>query len=109
VAAQIQRLAPTPILQTASRDRLRGRTRLGAPLGCATALPGNFKAVREICDRHGALLILDEIMCGLGRTGTPHAWEHKGVTPDIQTIAKGLGGGYRFEGKRDVGSGFFCA
>lgn len=68
---------------------------VGATLGCATALPGYFKAVREICDRHGALLILDEVMCGLGRTGTLHAWEQEGVTPDIQVIAKGLGGGYQ--------------
>jgi len=68
---------------------------VGATLGCATALPGYFKAVREICDRHGALLILDEVMCGLGRTGTLHAWEQEGVAPDIQVVAKGLGGGYQ--------------
>jgi len=51
--------------------------------------------VREICDRHGALLILDEVMCGMGRTGTTHAWEQEGIAPDIQAIAKGLGGGYQ--------------
>jgi adenosylmethionine-8-amino-7-oxononanoate aminotransferase len=60
-----------------------------------TAPEGYFRAVREICDRHGALLILDEVMCGMGRTGTIHAWEQEGVTPDIQAIAKGLGGGYQ--------------
>src|SRR5689334_18768420 len=66
---------------------------VGATAGCVTAPEGYFRAVREICDEHGALLILDEIMCGMGRTGTAHAWEQEGITPDIQTIAKGLGGG----------------
>jgi adenosylmethionine-8-amino-7-oxononanoate aminotransferase len=50
--------------------------------------------VRDICDRYDILLILDEIMCGVGRTGTMHAWEQEGISPDIQTVAKGLGGGY---------------
>ncbi len=68
---------------------------VGATLGCVTALPGYFEAVRAICDRHGALLILDEVMCGMGRTGTMHAWEQEGIAPDIQVVAKGLGGGYQ--------------
>jgi len=51
--------------------------------------------VRELCDRHGILLILDEVMCGMGRTGTLHACEQEGVVPDLLTIAKGLGGGYQ--------------
>jgi adenosylmethionine-8-amino-7-oxononanoate aminotransferase len=68
---------------------------VGATAGCVTALPGYFPAIREVCDRHGALLILDEIMCGTGRTGTLHAWEQEGVNPDIQAIGKGLGGGYQ--------------
>ncbi|MEA2773120.1 MAG: hypothetical protein QOD93_6082, partial [Acetobacteraceae bacterium] len=68
---------------------------VGATTGCITALPGYFARVREICDRCGALLILDEVMCGMGRTGTMHAWEQEGVTPDIQVVAKGLGGGYQ--------------
>jgi adenosylmethionine-8-amino-7-oxononanoate aminotransferase len=68
---------------------------VGATTGCVTAIPGYFKRVREICDRHGALLILDEVMCGMGRTGSMHAWEQEGITPDIQIIAKGLGGGYQ--------------
>jgi adenosylmethionine-8-amino-7-oxononanoate aminotransferase len=68
---------------------------VGATAGCVTAPEGYFRAVREICDEHGALLILDEIMCGMGRTGTVHAWEQEGITPDIQAIAKGLGGGFQ--------------
>jgi adenosylmethionine-8-amino-7-oxononanoate aminotransferase len=68
---------------------------VGATTGCVAALPGYFRRVREICDRHGALLILDEVMCGMGRTGTLHAWEQEGIAPDIQTLAKGLGGGYQ--------------
>jgi adenosylmethionine-8-amino-7-oxononanoate aminotransferase len=68
---------------------------VGATAGAVTAPDGYFRAVREICDRHGALLILDEVMCGMGRTGTLHAWEQEGVAPDIQAIAKGLGGGYQ--------------
>jgi adenosylmethionine-8-amino-7-oxononanoate aminotransferase len=68
---------------------------VGATAGCVPAVPGYFAAIREVCDRHAALLILDEIMCGSGRTGTLHAWEQEGVTPDIQAIGKGLGGGYQ--------------
>ena len=67
----------------------------GATQGATTAPPGYFKAVREICDRHGVLLILDEVMCGMGRTGTLHACEQEGVSPDVMAIAKGLGGGYQ--------------
>jgi adenosylmethionine-8-amino-7-oxononanoate aminotransferase len=54
-----------------------------------------LRGVRELCDRHGILLILDEVMCGMGRTGTLHACEQDGVVPDLLTIAKGLGGGYQ--------------
>jgi len=68
---------------------------VGATAGCVPAPEGYFRAVREICDRHGALVILDEVMCGMGRTGTTHAWEQEGIAPDIQAIAKGLGGGYQ--------------
>jgi adenosylmethionine-8-amino-7-oxononanoate aminotransferase len=50
--------------------------------------------MKAICKKYGALLIMDEVMCGMGRCGTLHAWEHEGMVPDIQTIGKGLGGGY---------------
>ncbi len=67
----------------------------GATSGALTPPPGYFKRVREICDRHGMLLILDEVMCGMGRTGTLHACEQEGIAPDLMAIAKGLGGGYQ--------------
>jgi adenosylmethionine-8-amino-7-oxononanoate aminotransferase len=69
-------------------------TVVGATLGAVPPVPGYFKRVREICDRHGILLILDEVMCGMGRTGTLYACEQDGVVPDMIAIAKGLGGGY---------------
>jgi adenosylmethionine-8-amino-7-oxononanoate aminotransferase len=67
----------------------------GATSGCLTPPPGYFRGVRELCDEHGILLILDEVMCGMGRTGTLHACEQEGVAPDLMAIAKGLGGGYQ--------------
>jgi adenosylmethionine-8-amino-7-oxononanoate aminotransferase len=67
----------------------------GATAGVLTPVSGYFKAVREVCDRYGVLLILDEVMCGMGRTGTLHACEQEGVVPDLLVIAKGLGGGYQ--------------
>ena len=70
-------------------------TVVGATTGCVAPVPGYFKRMREICDRHGALLILDEVMCGMGRTGTMHAWEQEGIAPDLQVVAKGLGAGYQ--------------
>jgi adenosylmethionine-8-amino-7-oxononanoate aminotransferase len=69
-------------------------TVVGATLGAVPAAPGYFQRIREVCDRHGVLLILDEVMCGMGRTGTLHACEQEGITPDLIAIAKGLGGGY---------------
>ncbi len=68
---------------------------VGATSGAVTAVPGYFRRIREVCDRHGVLLIADEVMCGMGRTGTLYAVEQEGETPDLITIAKGLGGGYQ--------------
>ena len=67
----------------------------GSTLGAVPAVPGYFQRVGEICDRHGVLLILDEVMCGMGRTGTLHACEQEGITPDLLCVAKGLGAGYQ--------------
>ena len=69
-------------------------TVVGATLGAVPAVPGYFARVRDICDRYGVLLILDEVMCGMGRTGSLHACEQEGVSPDLMALAKGLGGGY---------------
>ena len=70
-------------------------TVVGATLGAVPPVPGYFKRMREVCDRHGVLFIADEVMCGMGRTGTLHAVEQEGVSPDLMAIAKGLGGGYQ--------------
>ena len=67
----------------------------GATAGALTPVPGYLQGVRELCTRHGILLILDEVMCGMGRTGTLHACEAESVVPDLLVIAKGLGGGYQ--------------
>lgn len=67
----------------------------GATCGAIPPAPGYFRRIREICDRYGVLLILDEVMCGMGRTGTLNACEEEGVAPDLLTIAKGLGAGYQ--------------
>jgi adenosylmethionine-8-amino-7-oxononanoate aminotransferase len=82
---------------------------VGATLGAVTATDGYFKRIREICDRYGVLLILDEVMCGMGRTGTLHACEHDGVAPDIMTVAKGLGAGYQPIGATMVGGKIYDA
>ena len=68
---------------------------VGATAGTLVPAPGYFKRIREICDKHDILLILDEVMCGMGRTGTLFACEQDGVAPDITCIAKGLGAGYQ--------------
>ena len=86
--AEILRLGPENV------SCFLAETVVGATLGCVTPAPGYFRAVREICDRYGVLLILDEVMCGMGRTGTLHACEAEGIAPDIMAVAKGLGAGY---------------
>jgi adenosylmethionine-8-amino-7-oxononanoate aminotransferase len=70
-------------------------TVVGATSGAVPPVADYFKRIRAICDRHGVLLILDEVMCGMGRTGTLHACEQDGIAPDLMAIAKGLGGGYQ--------------
>ena len=90
---------------------------VGATLGAVPAVEGYFARIREICDKYGILLILDEVMCGMGRTGTIFAFEQEHIVPDIVTIAKGLGAGYQPIGATlctkqiydavDAGSGFF--
>ncbi|HEX4260063.1 MAG TPA: aspartate aminotransferase family protein [Acetobacteraceae bacterium] len=87
--AAIQRLGPETVAAFVAEPVV------GATAGCVPGLPGYFAAIRAVCDRHGALLILDEVMCGMGRTGTLHAWEQEGISPDIEIVAKGLGGGYQ--------------
>ncbi|MBA3593951.1 MAG: aspartate aminotransferase family protein [Polaromonas sp.] len=86
---EIRRLGPDTVIAFVAE------TLGGATAGVLVPVPGYFKAVREVCDRHGVLLILDEVMCGMGRTGTLHACDFEGVVPDIMAIAKGLGGGYQ--------------
>ncbi len=109
--AAIQRLGPDSVMAFVAEPVV------GATSGAVTAVPGYFRRIREVCDRHGVLLIADEVMCGMGRTGTLYAVEQEGVTPDLITIAKGLGGGYqpigavmaqqRIVQAMQQGSGFF--
>lgn len=90
---------------------------VGATAGGLPPVEGYFKRIREICDQYGILLILDEVMCGMGRTGTLFACEQDGIAPDMLTIAKGLGAGYQPIGAMlctkaiydaiESGSGFF--
>ena len=70
-------------------------TVVGATLGAVEPVPGSFKRIREICDKYGVLLILDEVMCGMGRCGSLYTFEQEGVVPDLVCIAKGLGAGYQ--------------
>ncbi|MBO6896450.1 MAG: aspartate aminotransferase family protein [Shimia sp.] len=90
---------------------------VGATSGAVPPVEGYFKRVRDICDKYGVLLILDEVMCGMGRTGSLFAYEQEHISPDICAIAKGLGAGYQpigamlctseiYDVIRD-GSGFF--
>lgn len=70
-------------------------TVVGATTGATPPTPGYLRGVRQLCDKYGILYIADEVMCGMGRTGTLHAFEQDDVVPDLVTIAKGLGGGYQ--------------
>ena len=108
---EIQRLGPETVMAFVAEPVV------GATSGAVPAVPGYLKRIREICDAHGVLLILDEVMCGMGRTGHLFACEEDGVSPDMVTIAKGLGAGYQPIGALLVqghiydaiasGSGFF--
>jgi len=109
--AEIQRLGPDSVMAFVAEPVV------GATLGAVPAAEGYFARIREICDRYGVLLILDEVMCGMGRTGYLFACEADDVRPDIMTIAKGLGAGYQPVGAMlcsdeiyrtiETGSGFF--
>jgi adenosylmethionine-8-amino-7-oxononanoate aminotransferase len=109
--AEIQRLGPETVMAFIAEPVV------GATMGAVPAVPGYFKRVREICDTYGILLILDEVMCGMGRTGHLYACDYDDVTPDIICIAKGLGAGYQPIGAMlcsadiysaiETGSGFF--
>ena len=108
---EIQRLGTDKVMAFVAE------TVVGATLGAVAPVAGYFKRIREVCDRHGVLLILDEVMCGMGRCGTLWAFEQEGIVPDLVTIAKGLGAGYQPIGAVMVarriydaivsGSGFF--
>ena len=87
--AELLRLGPETVIGFVAEPVV------GATMGAVPAVPGYFKRIREICDQYGILLILDEVMCGMGRTGTLFACEQDGIAPDIITIAKGLGAGYQ--------------
>jgi len=108
---EIRRLGPDNVMAFIAEPVV------GATLGAVPAVTGYFARIRDICDRHGVLLILDEVMCGMGRTGYLFASEADDVRPDIVTIAKGLGAGYQPVGAMlcsgdiyrtiESGSGFF--
>ncbi len=87
--AEIRRLGPETVMAFIAEPVV------GATAGAVPAVPGYLKRIREICDAHGVLLILDEVMCGMGRTGHLFACAEDGVAPDMITIAKGLGAGYQ--------------
>ena len=87
--AEIQALGPDKVIAFVAE------TVAGATLGAVPPVAGYFRRVREVCDRHGVLLILDEVMCGMGRCGTLWSFEPEGIVPDMVAIAKGLGAGYQ--------------
>ncbi len=87
--AEVQRLGPDNVMAFVAEPVV------GATLGAVPPVADYFKRIRALCDRHGILLILDEVMCGMGRTGTLFACEQDGIAPDICAVAKGLGAGYQ--------------
>ena len=87
--AKLQEVGPETVIGFVAE------TVVGSTLGAVAPAPGYLQRVREICDRHGILLILDEVMCGMGRTGTLYACAQDGVAPDLLTCAKALGAGYQ--------------
>ncbi len=101
--AEILRLGPETVMAFMAEPVV------GATSGAVPAVEGYFKRIREICDQHGVLLILDEVMCGMGRTGHLFACEADGVAPDILCIAKGLGAGYQPIGAMLCSSGIYDA
>lgn len=86
---EILRLGPETVMAFIAE------TVVGATAGAVPPVPGYLQRIREICDSHGVLLILDEVMCGSGRTGTFLSCEQDGIVPDIVTLGKGLAGGYQ--------------
>lgn len=82
---------------------------VGATAGAVPPVAGYLSRIREICDKHGVLLIFDEVMCGMGRTGSLYACEQDEVAPDILTIAKGLGAGYQPIGAMLMSSAIYTA
>ena len=108
---KVLELGPTKVLAFVAEPVV------GATLGAVPPTPGYFEGIREVCDRYGITLIFDEVMCGMGRTGSLFAYEQERIQPDIVVIAKGLGGGYQpiaalmaSKAMHDVimnGSGFF--
>ena len=100
---EIQRLGPGTVAAFIAE------TVVGATAGVVPPVKGYFKRIREICDRHGVLLILDEVMSGMGRTGTTFACEQDGIAPDIVCVAKGLAGGYQPIGAALVSEKIFAA
>jgi adenosylmethionine-8-amino-7-oxononanoate aminotransferase len=89
LAEAIERVGPDKVIAFVAE------TVVGATAGALVPVPGYLRGVRELCTRHGILLILDEVMSGMGRTGTLHACEQEQVVPDLLAVAKGLGGGYQ--------------
>ena len=87
--ATFQRLGPENVIAFCAEPVV------GATAGALPPVPGYFSGIRELCSRYGILLIADEVMCGMGRTGTLYAVEQEQIAPDLITIAKGLGGGYQ--------------